>query len=96
MLYRIEGREDEVLRPNKKVRLEECINEANEDETETNGIRKSRRKKRDRREIKDSRDESPLYKTVRDNESLDSIAENFTVAWQDLKLITNSKTQKGY
>jgi hypothetical protein len=63
---------DEVIRPNKKV------DETNKDETETNEVRKSRRKKRDREEekTKDRSSGSSLYKTVKDNETLDySIAE---------------------
>ena len=84
---------DEVNRPNKKVRLNECIDETNEDEMETPGPRKSRRKKRDREE--NSSSESSLYKTVKDNETLDSIAEKFQVAWQDLKLINEFENHKG-
>ena len=84
---------DEVNRPNKKVRLNECIDENIEDDTETQGPRKSRRKKRDREE--DSISESSLYQTVKDNETLDSIAEKFQVAWQDLKLINEFENHKG-
>ncbi len=60
---------DEVNRPNKKVRLNECIDETNEDETETQGHRISSRKKRDREE--DSSSKRSIYKTciLKQNES---------------------------
>jgi hypothetical protein len=58
-----------------EVSDEECINEQKDDETNLNkGCRKSHRKKGELAQAnsKDGKDESPLYSTVRDNESLDT------------------------
>ena len=85
-------------RPMKRVRTNNSIDEKLQDKANPNkGARKSRRKKRERNETQanDNRDESQLYTTATDHESLGTIPSKFQMHWKELATINEFQNYKG-